>query len=170
VTARAVSLVQERSHTRPLRPQGDEEDDMGTTPAPPGTPITRSRRGQHQAGPKAAGLAGLVLVAAACLGCSAGHGTAGTGSGSGGGQTFIGGGTSSQGKSTAGGYTRAFARCMRAHGVSKFPDPGGPSGRAAGLTRARPSSKPRSTGHAGPLHRTPGWPRDRSAARRAAGS
>jgi len=111
---------------------------MDTTPAPPGTAITRSRRGQHRAGPVAAGLASLVLVAAACLACSAGHGTAGTDSGSGGGQTSTGGGASSQGKSTAGSYTLAFARCMRAHGVPKFPDPGGPIGPGSGFDPGSP--------------------------------
>jgi len=109
---------------------------MGTTPAPRGTAITRSWRGQHRAGPVAAGLASLVLVAAACLGCSAAHGT---GSGSGGGQTSTGGGASSQGKSTAGSYTLAFARCMRAHGVPKFPDPGSPIGPGSGFDPGSPN-------------------------------
>ena len=109
---------------------------MDTTPAPPGTRITRSWRGQHRVGPVAAGLASLVLVAAAGLGCSAGHGTAGTGSG--GSQTFTGGGTFSQGQSTAGSYTLAFARCMRAHGVPKFPDPGGPIGPGSGFGLGSP--------------------------------
>ena len=109
---------------------------MDTTPAPPGTAVTRPRRGQRRAGPVAAGLASLVLVAAACSGCSAGHATR---SGSGGGQTFTGGGASSQGKSTAGSYTLAFARCMRAHGVPKFPDPGGPIGPGSGFDPGSPS-------------------------------
>ena len=112
---------------------------MDTTPAPPGTAITRSGRGQHRAGPVAAGLASLVLVAAACLGCSAGHGTAGADSGSGGGQTSTGGGASSPGHSTAGNYTLAFARCMRAHGVPKFPDPGSPIGPGSGFDPGSPN-------------------------------
>jgi len=111
---------------------------MVTTPAPPGTPITRSRRRHRRAGPLAAVLASLALVAA-CSGCSAGHRTPGMASGSGGGQTFTGGGTSSQGLSTAGSYTLAFARCMRAHGVPKFPDPGGPIGPGSGFDPGSPS-------------------------------
>lgn len=112
---------------------------MDITPAPPRTLLTPSRRRLPQVGPMAAGLASLVLVAAACLGCSSGHGSASTGSGSGGGQTFIGGGGGGASQGTVGSYTLAFARCMRAHGVPKFPDPGGQTGPGSGFDLGSPS-------------------------------
>jgi hypothetical protein len=88
--------------------------------------------------------AGLALGAAACGGApgnpsASASGTAQiAGSGSGGGQgsgpVSIQGGTAKRDGGTGGetgqrstgtSFSLAFARCMRAHGVPKFPDPGG---------------------------------------------
>jgi hypothetical protein len=79
--------------------------------------------------------AGLALAAAACGGTpgapqsgsaqSAGQGvTAGGGAGHGSGPVSLHGGSSSGGeRSTGTSFSLAFAECMRAHGVPKFPNP-----------------------------------------------
>jgi hypothetical protein len=45
-----------------------------------------------------------------------------------------------QGNEAAGTYTVAFARCMRAHGVSNFPDPTGQSGQLGPSSGVDPTS------------------------------
>jgi hypothetical protein len=89
----------------------------------------RRRSRLRRAGPLAAALAGVALLAAACSGGSASPGT-GSGSGSPGGS----------GKTSE----LAYSQCMRAHGIKNFPDPnanGGiniSGGQGTGLDPASP--------------------------------
>jgi hypothetical protein len=70
------------------------------------------RRGsRRRAGPVAAALIGVGLLAAACGG-PAGPGVANAGPGS-----------SASPSASASGSALAYSRCMRAHGITKFPDP-----------------------------------------------
>jgi hypothetical protein len=103
--------------------------------------------------------AGLALGAAACGGApgnpsASASGTAqtvgsGSGGGQGGGPVSIQGGTAKQDGGTGGGsaqrstgpsFSLAFARCMRAHGVPKFPDPDGKGGQLGPSSGADPAS------------------------------
>jgi hypothetical protein len=80
--------------------------------------------------------AGLALAAAACGGThgtpqagsaqSAGQGITAGGTGHGSGPVSLHGGSSPGGeRSTGTSFSLAFAECMRAHGVPKFPNPDG---------------------------------------------
>jgi hypothetical protein len=62
--------------------------------------------------------AGLVLLTAACGGSPSSTGSGGSSTGS---------GSSSQAGGSAQAAQLAFARCMRAHGVTDYPDSGGPA-------------------------------------------
>ena len=99
----------------------------------------QSRSGFRRAGITVAGLVSLALLAGACGSSSpsasqattpttaAGTSNAGTGvvtrpsSGSGSGS----GSGSQSGNRSTGSYSVVFAECMRAHGVTKFPNPNG---------------------------------------------
>jgi hypothetical protein len=80
--------------------------------------------------------AGLALGAVSCAGgparpaSSASGVTADGGAGDGSGPVTIPGRAAAggSGQRTAGAYTLAFARCMRAHGIPAFPDPDGGTG------------------------------------------
>jgi len=97
--------------------------------------------------------AGLALAAAACGGTpgtphsgsaqSAGQGvTAGGGTGHGSGVVSRAGGSSSDGERSAGtSFSLAFAECMRAHGVPKFPDPDGKAGQLGPGSGVDPTSQ-----------------------------
>jgi hypothetical protein len=63
-----------------------------------------------------------------------------------------GGGTPPAGGQTGsvGGFTTEFARCMRAHGVPDFPDPGGGSGHLAPDSGIDPASAPFQAALTGP--------------------
>lgn len=102
-------------------------------------PATHSfwRRARRRAGPAAA-LAGIALCAVACSGGPGGSAGPGGQPGadpqravsSGDGNSAHSGGTppaDGQSRST-GTFTLGFARCMRAHGVPRFPDPNGTPG------------------------------------------
>lgn len=99
--------------------------------------------------------AGLALGAAACGGAPGNlPGTAqsagsGSGAGQGSGPVSIQGGTAKRDGGTGGGsaqrstgtsFSLAFARCMRAHGVPKFPDPDGKGGQLGPGSGADPAS------------------------------
>jgi hypothetical protein len=99
----------------------------------PATQTFRSRT-RRRAGPAAA-LAGIALCAAAC---SAGAGSSGGPSGSDP-QLAVSSGDAGSARSgdtppadgqrrSTGSFTAGFARCMRAHGVPRFPDPNGTPG------------------------------------------
>jgi len=77
----------------------------------PGRPEPRRGRHRRRAGPLAAALLGAGLLAAACGG-PAGPGVANAGPA----------GSASPGASGHGSLL-AYSRCMRAHGITKFPDP-----------------------------------------------
>jgi hypothetical protein len=101
--------------------------------------------------PMLAVLTGLVLGTAACEGASAnpaastsGMTTAGSGgSGQGSGPVTRSGGSASggSGNRSAGTFSFAFARCMRAHGVPRFPDPDGKSGQLGPGSGVDPASQ-----------------------------
>jgi hypothetical protein len=77
-------------------------------------------------------LAGLLLTAAVALAACGGHGSGkGPTGGSGGshsGDTATTGNRNGGGNRSIGQFSAEFARCMRANGVPKFPDPNGRSG------------------------------------------
>lgn len=66
---------------------------------------------------------GIVIGLTACAGSGPQPATASGNSGTGP-VTVTGRASGPPSRSTHGSYTAAFARCMRAHGVPKFPDPG----------------------------------------------
>ena len=77
----------------------------------PGRAEPRRGSRRRRAGPLAAGLIGVGLLAAACGG-PAGPGVANAGPAS-----------SASPSASASGSALAYSRCMRAHGITKFPDP-----------------------------------------------
>jgi hypothetical protein len=88
-------------------------------------------------------LAGIAFLAGACgsgstssLSTTTGDATSGAGV-----VTRSGSGSGSQsGNSTSGGYSVAFAECMRAHGVPKFPNPNGSGNQLGPDSGVNPSS------------------------------
>ncbi len=96
-------------------------------------PSTAAAHGQDKARVRRAVLmlaasAGLALSAAACGGARANPVASASSSGVGGNVTAGGAGSDGSGQRTAGSFSLAFARCMRAHGVPDFPDPNGQTG------------------------------------------
>ncbi len=83
----------------------------------------------HSAARQRAGVlavtAGLVLLATACGGSPSSTGSGGSSTTPGG--PSIGSGSSSQAGGSALAGQLAFARCMRTHGVTDYPDSGGPT-------------------------------------------
>jgi hypothetical protein len=115
--------------------------------------------------------AGLALAAAACGGTpgtpqsgsaqSAAQGvTAGGGAGHGSGPVSLHGGSSPGGERSAGtSFTLAFAECMRAHGVPKFPDPDSKAGQLGPGSGVDPASQAFQAAINGPCRRLapPAW-------------
>lgn len=102
------------------------------------TPAARSPSGKQPPGRRArprrgraafasAALAGIAFLVGACGSGPASSSSTATAGGAAGGTGVVtrSGSGGQAGNSTAGGYTVAFAECMRAHGVPKFPNPNG---------------------------------------------
>lgn len=120
---------------------------MNRIPATRAAGAQRPRRGWRTVTVAAAAV-GLSLLGTGCASVfghpsapssSAGTGSAGTGTG-GSGHVSTGNRTGSQGQSTSGSFTLAFARCMRANGVPAFPDPNGQGGQLGPGSGIDPSS------------------------------
>lgn len=95
-----------------------------------------ARRSQRRAAPLAAVLAGLVIFAAGCGGGSPSHGSSGGSSSNGGSSNGSVGAPGGSSDTSAQNDRLAFAKCMRSHGISNFPDPssaGGASTLPAGI-------------------------------------
>jgi hypothetical protein len=115
--------------------------------------------------------AGLALAAAACGGTpgtpqsgsaqSAAQGvTAGGGAGHGSGPVSLHGGSSPGGERSAGtSFSLALAKCMRAHGVPKFPDPDSKAGQLGPGSGVDPASQAFQAAINGPCRRLapPAW-------------
>jgi hypothetical protein len=99
----------------------------------------RSRRGRVALA--LAALASIAFLVGACGSASTSSSSTTNGSATSGTGVVTRSGSGSQsGNSTTGGYSVAFAECMRAHGVPKFPNPNG-SGNQLGLdSGVNPSS------------------------------
>ena len=109
-------------------------------------PDYQFRPGRGRAAFMLAAMASIALLAGACGRGSAGSSSTGspttaaanTGPGL---VTRPGSGSGSQsGNQSAGSYSVAFAKCMRAHGVPKFPIPNGKSGQLAPGSGINPAS------------------------------
>jgi hypothetical protein len=111
--------------------------------------------------------AGLALAAAACGGTpgtpqsgSAQGVTAGGGAGHGSGPVSLHGGSSPGGERSAGtSFSLALAKCMRAHGVPKFPDPDSKAGQLGPGSGVDPASQAFQAAINGPCRRLapPAW-------------
>jgi hypothetical protein len=124
---------------------------QGTTARPPQDRPRLSRPRIRPAAIAVAGLASLALVATACGAGSPGASPATTpATAAGASKTGAGplirpgssAGSGSSGNETAGSYSVAFAECMRAHGVRRFPNPDGSQGQlspGSGVNPAAPA-------------------------------
>jgi hypothetical protein len=107
---------------------------MGTMPIP--------RRGRGYLGTRGV----TVTIAAGSLvllaGCSAGPAPAASSSPSSSSSEDVssGNGPAGQGNQASGTFTLAFAKCMQAHGVPDFPDPGGQAGQLGPGSGVDPAS------------------------------
>jgi len=103
--------------------------------------------------------AGLALGAAACGGGPANPVASASGAT---GKVTAGGagsGAGGSGQRSAGSFSRAFAKCMRAHGVPNFPDPSGQSGQLGPGSGVDPNSPQFQAALNGPCESLapPGW-------------
>lgn len=127
-------------------------------------PSTTAARGQDKARFRNAVLmlaasAGLALSATACGGAPANPAASPSASAAGGNVTAGGAGPGRSGQQTAGSFSLAFARCMRAHGVPDFPDPNGQAGQlgpGSGINPDSPQFQSALNGACKPLA-PPGW-------------
>lgn len=148
--------------------RGERDHDMPTTPIASATAARRRATRPRRAGFLLAALVSLALLAAACGGASAGTAAkAGStmanegGSAQGGGVVTRGGQGpgSGSGQESAGTFTVAFARCMRAHGAPKFPTPNGHGGQLGPGSGVNPTSPAFQAAINGPCRSLapPGW-------------
>jgi hypothetical protein len=130
---------------------------MNTIPA---TPTAGSGRAgsRWRAILAAAAVAGPALLAAGCSGAPA-HPAATSAASAGAGQVSSKNRGGNQGMSTTGGFSLAFARCMRAHGVPAFPDPNGHGGQLGPGSGIDPNAPPFQSAINGPCKSMapPGW-------------
>lgn len=127
-------------------------------------PSATAARGQDTARRRRAVLmlavsAGFVLGAAACGDAPANPVAPASVSGASGNVTAGGTGSSGSGQRTAGSFSVAFARCMRAHGVADFPDPHGQAGQLGPGSGIEPNSPQFQAALNGPCESLapPGW-------------
>jgi hypothetical protein len=133
------------------------EGDMYKRLAIPAAPATRRRPRRRQAVPVAAAMIGLGVLATACSSGSPDPGH--TGSSSGNHISSKSRPDNAQNQAQGGTFTVAFARCMRAHGVPKFPDPNGQSGQLGPGSGIDPNSPQFQSAVNGPCKSMapPGW-------------
>lgn len=127
-------------------------------------PSTATAHGQDRARVRRtvlmlAASAGLALSTAACGGASPNPAASASASGAGGNVTAGGAGSGGSGERTAGNFSLAFARCMRAHGVPDFPDPNGHAGQLGPGSGIDPGSPQFQSALNGPCQSLapPGW-------------
>ncbi|HEY6788549.1 MAG TPA: hypothetical protein VI365_14690 [Trebonia sp.] len=103
--------------------------------------------------------AGLALSAAGCGGSRANPAASASPSGAGRNVTADGAGSDGSGQRTAGSFSLAFTRCMRAHGVPDFPDPNGQAGQLGPGSGIDPDSPQFQSALNGPCESLapPGW-------------
>jgi hypothetical protein len=118
---------------------------MSTMPA---SRAARPGRGRVPGGCLAALAVATLAVAAGCAGgpaASASGGTTAAGPGH-----VVSGSSGGQGDTSTGGFTLAFAKCMRAHGVPGFPDPDGPGDQLGPGSGVNPASRQYQAAISGP--------------------
>jgi hypothetical protein len=149
-----VAVVQHRlsyNGSIATSPPSGEGSEMGQrrTARPPQDRPRLSRSRIRRAAIAVAGLASLILVACACGAGSpnasrattptTGAGTSNTGIGAVT-RSASNAGSGSAGNESTGSYSVAFAECMRAHGVPKFPNPNGSEGQLGPDSGVNPAS------------------------------
>jgi hypothetical protein len=129
----------------------------------PGAGAGCLRGGPHRAGLLAVVLVSLSAAAAACGGSSPGSAPPGTAKAgpfsTQSGLVTRGGHGSEGGNESAGSFSLAFAKCMRAHGVPGFPDPNGRGGQLGPGSGINPGSPRFQAAVGGPCKSVapPGW-------------